>query len=216
MYAPEFNPPNLPYALLNTEKRAGGSILPSLTPNTEISFNYRTVQFHGSTSQAVAIYMPADGCLRVLDPARGDAEVYANLPIAELIPLSDPSRIIVHPEKPAAPTFLPREAEHTWCYYFTKAELAFQAGDFTKVITLESQALSLGHAPVDLHERLLFIEARALSGDIQSAQKLSGQVLRADPKMRRGVCSVWKRIQATVKERSGDSIAGVLSELKCP
>jgi hypothetical protein len=36
MYAPDFTPPHLPYALLYTEKRLGGSTLPSFEPGTPI------------------------------------------------------------------------------------------------------------------------------------------------------------------------------------
>ncbi len=217
LYAAKINPPELPYALLNTEKRIGGVTLPSLAPNTDITVDYRTVDFHGSTSQAVVIYMPVNGCLRVLDPSRGDAEIYARLPetLTDAIPLSDPSLIITDPEIPASPTFLTNEPEHTWCYYFTKAELAYQTADYTKVIALETEAVSLNHSPEDLNEWLIFIEAHALTGDLRSAQKLSEQILQDDPKMRRGVCTVWKQVQAKSQEGSGENIAEILSALKC-
>src|SRR5690606_34211004 len=77
MYAPEYRRSNLPYALLYTEKRLGGVSLPSLEPDTALTLPVRRVSFHGSTSQALVIYMPPNGCLRVLDPARGDMITYA-------------------------------------------------------------------------------------------------------------------------------------------
>ena len=217
IYAPELTSHDLPYALLNIEKRIGSATLPSLAPNTDISFIYRTVNFHGSTSQAVVIYMPANGCLRVLDPSRRDAEIYTSLPetLINAIPLSDPSRIITNPAITASPTFLSNEPEHRWCYYFTKAELALQAGDLSKVIALETEAALRGYSPKDLNEWLVFIEARALTGDMQAAQKRSEQILKDDLKMRRGVCTVWKQVQAKGVERGGEKIAEILSTLKC-
>lgn len=218
LYASKITSPKLPYALLNTEKRIGGETLPSLAPNIDITVDYRTVDFHGTTSQAIVIYMPVNGCLRVLDPSRGDAEIYARLPetLTDAIPLSDPSLIIADPEIPASPAFLTNEPEHTWCYYFTKAELAYQTTDYIKVIALEAEAVSLNHSPEDLNEWLIFIEAHALTGDLRSAQKLSVQILQDDPKMRRGVCTVWKQVQAKSQEGSGENIAEILSALKCP
>lgn len=221
MYAANITPPNLPYGLLNIEKRIGGPTLPSLDPNTNISINYRTVAFHGSTSQAVVIYMPVNGCLRVLDPSRGDAEIYANLPeiLTNAIPLSDPSRIITNPELAASPTFLSDEPEHTWCYYFTKAELAFQTGDMTKGLMLEAEAIKQGYSPEDLNEWLIFIEAHALTGDMQAAQKRSEQILKDDVKMRRGVCTVWKQVQAKATALSAskgqEESAEIMSALRC-
>ncbi len=218
IYADKIMPPNLPYALLYTEKRIGGPTLPSLASDTNISFAYRTVNFNGSTSQAVVIYMPANGCLRVLDPSRGDAEIYSNLPdsLTNAIPISDPSRIITDPAIAASPTFLFDEPEHTWCYYFTKAELASQIGDYEKVSTLGKEAISNGYAPEDSNEWLIFIEAYALTNDMDSAQKLSENTLSADTKMRRGVCAVWKQIQARAgAKRDASKIAEIQSALGC-
>ncbi len=218
IYADRITPPNLPYALLYTEKRIGGPTLPSLALDTNISFAYRTVNFNGSTSQAVVIYMPANGCLRVLDPSRGDAEIYSNLPdsLTNAIPISDPSRITTDPATAASPTFLFDEPEHTWCYYFTKAELASQIGDYEKVVALGKEAITNSYAPQDLNEWLIFIEAHALTNDMDSAQKLSENTLSADAKMHRGVCAVWKQIQARADaKRDASKIAEIQSALGC-
>ncbi len=217
IYAPDFTPPDLPYALLYTEKRLGGSTLPSLEPDVHISFPYRTVNFNGSTSQAIVIYKPVNGCLRVLDPARGDADIYANLP-AELtgaIPLSSLSRIITEPETAASPSFLFIEPKHTWCYYFNKAELAYQMNDLSKVTSLSEEAKSLGYKPEDANEELIFIEAYARTGDIKEAQGISNRIISENARMRRGVCTVWKRIQTQGQSGSAEQITQILSELKC-
>ncbi len=217
IYAPDFTPPDLPYALLYTEKRLGGSTLPSLEPEVAISFPYRTVDFNGSTSQAVVIYKPVNGCLRVLDPTRGDAEIYANLPseLTDAIPLSSSSRIITNPQTPAWPTFLFIEPEHTWCYYFNKAELAYQMNDFAKVISLGKEAASLGYKPEDVNEQLIFIEAYARAGDIREAEVISNNIISGNARMRRGVCTVWKQLQAHGQAGSAEPVTQILSELKC-
>jgi hypothetical protein len=218
MYAPDFAPPNLPYALLYTEKRLGGSTLPSLEPNTPIHFPYRTVDFRGNTSQAVVIYKPANGCLRVLDPARGDADIYANLPseLTDAIPLSSYSQIITNPEQPAFPFFLFVGPEHTWCYYFTRAELAYQMNDFATVVSLQKAAESLEYQPRDLNEWLVFIEADIRMGNIEEAETLSTNIIRDEARMRRGVCTVWKRMQAEGVAGSEEPITRIISGLECP
>ena len=68
MYAPQPQPPVLPYAFVYTEKRLGGVVLPGLEPGMPMRLPLRTMEFDGSTSRVVAIYVPADGCLRVFDP----------------------------------------------------------------------------------------------------------------------------------------------------
>ncbi|NOH04470.1 MAG: tetratricopeptide repeat protein [Chloroflexi bacterium] len=197
MYAPGYTRSDLPYMLLYTEKRIGGSTLPALEKDIAIHYPYRTVNFNGSTSRAVVIYMPRNGCLRVLDPRRGDAEIYAREPdvLTDAIPLSDPSRIVTEPGQPARPMFFP-EPEHGWCYYFTHAELASQMGDYRQAAALGDEALASNLQPEDPYEWLVFIEAYAMNGDLRTAEKLSNTALDADERIRKRVCKVWEQIQA--------------------
>jgi len=213
IYAINFTKGNLPYLMLYTEKRLGGSTLPTLAPNMPLRFPYRTVTFHGNTSQAITIYMPKNGCLRVLDPKHGDAEIYANQPavLTQAIPLSDVSRIIANPATPASAEMFFAEPKHDWCYYFAKAELAQQQNDYPKVVALGNEAVALGYQPEDQNEWLVFIEAYALTDDIQTAKKLSISALKEDPRIKRGMCIVWKRVQSQSKAAT----TKMTEEMKC-
>jgi hypothetical protein len=215
-YAPNYTRSNVPYLMLYTEKRIGGTTLPALEPNIPITFNYRTVPFHGNTSQTIVIYMPRGGCLRVLDPSRGDIEIYAKLPavLTNAIPLSDPSRIITKPNPAATPVFF-SEPKHEWCYYFTKAELAQQMDDYPKVVSLGDEAVSLGYKPTDQNEWFVFIKAYALTGDISTAEALSSAALAKDARVRRGICSAWQQVQIRGREGSEDEIKRIILSFEC-
>ena len=216
MYAPDYTRSDLPYLMLYTEKRVGGGTLPTLEPNLPITFKYRTVSFYGNTSQSVVIYMPRGGCLRVLDPSQGDMETYARLPevLTKAIPLSDPSRIITNPETPVTPMFF-SEPEHEWCYYFTKAELAQQMGDYQKVVSLGDEASSLGYQPTDQNEWLVFIKAHAMNGDLETAKHISSAALEADVRVRRGVCSAWQQVQNQSPVESKKEIEQIILKFEC-
>jgi hypothetical protein len=215
-YAPNYTRSNVPYLMLYTEKRVGGSTLPALEPDIPITFNYRTVPFYGNTSQAVVIYMPRGGCLRVLDPSQGDREIYEKLPevLTSAIPLSNPSRIITNPSTAATPMFF-TEPKHEWCYYFTKAELAQQTGDYQKILSLGREAASLGYKPTDQNEWIVFIKTNALTGDISTAKKISKSALEEDVRVRRGICSAWRWIKTQSSSAEQDKIQQVLSEFEC-
>jgi hypothetical protein len=216
MYAPEYTRSDLPYMLLYTEKRIGGATLPALEKGIEINYPYRTVDFKSNTSQAVVIYMPRNGCLRVLAHNRGDEVTYSREPdvLTKAIPLSDVSRIIPNPESPAVPMFFPEPA-HEWCYFFTKAELAQQQGEFEQVIRLAEEAMGNGFQPEDPNEWLVFIEAYALTGNLQTAEDLTMRMLQEDARTRRGVCNVWGRIQAKGQGGSEERIRQALLSFNC-
>ena len=216
MYATKSFQGQLPYLMLYTEKRLGGTTLPSFAPDMPVSFPYRTLTFNGSTSDAIVFYMPQDGCLRVFDPERGDLDVYAKLPdvLVNAIPLSDPSRIITNPAEPVTPMFFP-EPEHGWCYYFAKAELAQQTDDYQTVTTLGDEARSLGFKPTDQNEWFVFIKAYALQGDYATAKKLSTAALAEDVRIRRGLCTAWKQVQDRGPAGSEKEIQQYLLTFKC-
>jgi hypothetical protein len=218
MYAPEYTDSDLPYSIIYTEIRLGGGMLPTLEKNREINVGMRTVYFHGSTSQVIVIYMPANGCLRVLDPRRGDQITYGQQShfLVEAIPLSDPSNIMMNHAQTARLPFW-AESEHTWCYYYSKAELAYQQQDWQRVVDLVDEATSLGYRPEDPFEWLTYIEAQARMGNLQAAQALSNTALDDEPGMRKGLCQLWKRVQAGDAARSEleEHVQQVLIELQC-
>ena len=218
LYAPDYAGSRLPYALLYTEKRLGGTSLPSLQPNSEINLPIRRVNFRGSTSQVLVIYMPPNGCLRVLDPARGDEITYGRQSrfLVDAIRLSDLSNIVIESKRGAEIPFL-SEPEHTWCYYFAKAELAYQQADWHQVVDLMNEASSFGYQPEDPFEWLTFIEAQAFTGNVDTAENLSSDVYERDKGVRKGLCQVWKRVQA--QGLAGDMgktrVHRILSDFQC-
>ncbi|MCJ7434688.1 MAG: hypothetical protein MUO77_14475 [Anaerolineales bacterium] len=221
IYAPDFAPPDLPYALIYTRSRLGGSKLPDLEPGTAMIIPYRTVIFRGDTSASITIYAPTSGCLRVLDPVYANDLVYERYTrfLKESIPLSDPSRIITTDKgMPVMPEDLfGKEPSRTWCYFYEKAELARQAGDWEQVAKLGDKAINQGYAPRDPYEWLPFIEAYALTDDLDKAEKYTRQAFHADAKPGTGLCQLWKRVQVQGVARSEKVSVStkMIKELQC-
>jgi hypothetical protein len=218
IYAPQIHPRTLAYALIYSEKRLGGVVLPNLEVNTPIQLPYRTVDFNGSTSQAIVIYVPPNGCLRVFDPAFDDTETYAKFPktLIAPIPLSNPGRILTDLPSPKLPD-PPFSAEppHAWCYYYEKAELARQARDWQGIGLLGTEATQLGFAPQDLFEWLPFIEAYARTGDLKSAEQITRRVWNTEPKVHRGLCLLWRRVRTDGPAEVQMLAAKVIGEFDC-
>ena len=225
MYAPDYKRSSpvdtradLPYALLYVEKRLGRVAQPSLDKNTDITLSFRTVDFRGSTSRAIVIYMPKNGCLRVLDPARADQTTYSDQShfLVDAVALSDPTLIKTDSTEIAKLPFM-SEPDHTWCYYYAKAELARQNGDWGQVNDLFEDAVALGYEPEDQFEWLTYIEAQAMMGGMKTAEKLSNKIMAEDKNIRAGLCELWKRIQLQVDDGSeaGTQVNQVLSDFQC-
>jgi hypothetical protein len=214
IYAPHYKDGDLPYMLFYVKSRLGGS-LPTLEPDTPIEIDLRQRTFRGNTSQVIVIYKPNNGCLRVLDPMMGDTETYRKkLPqLMEAIALSDTS--LIHAAEMTTPEFL-KTPDKTWCYYYTKAELARQFGEWDQVQALGEAAERAGYRPSDPFEWLPFIEALAKAADYTRAIQLSDAAIREDIQVRAGICQVWKRIAAASEENSqAIDISQALHQFEC-
>jgi hypothetical protein len=199
IYAPDYTGGDLPYALLYTRTRLDRATLPALELGQPVSFDYRTVEFNGSTSQAVTIFVPSNACLRVLDPVYAGGDTYERQPrfLRDAIQLSNPGLIRADGQPPEMPVALfGKEPPHQWCYYYEKAELARQVGDWETVAAFGDQARAQGYLPGDALEWLPFIEAYVITVDYETARELSLLAFQDDSRPRKGLCYTWQRIQA--------------------
>jgi hypothetical protein len=130
--------------------------------------------------------------------------------------LSNPDLIKIDSNNTPKLPFLP-EARHDWCYYYAKAELARQAHDWEKINSLMAEATSLGYQARDPFEWLVFIEAKAMSGDIRNADELSERAFQSDQRTRKGLCQVWKRVLAAspAEDNNQPRILDNLSRYRC-
>lgn len=216
IYAPKPGSRQLDTILLYSTIRLGQPELPGLQPDLPVDVPFRTAEFRGTTSDVVVIYFPAQGCLKVLDPVYGNRKTFAALPylLTDAIPLSDPSRIVTDAPAPTLPEYFGAEANHGWCYYYEKAELARQRGDWAEVSKLGKQAFKLGLAPEEPYEWLPFVEANAHTGEVAEAGKLSAKLAKENPVLEPGLCEVWERVRmAGVGD--ADQTDKFLSQLKC-
>ncbi|MGH2581680.1 MAG: hypothetical protein ACRDFQ_02135 [Anaerolineales bacterium] len=181
--APSLQSHDLPYMLFYIRSRLGSS-LPSLEPGTPITMPFRTATFMGNTSQSITIYKEDVSCLRVLDPVYADEEtvIGERRVLADAIQLSDPSLIFVDAPAPTLDeTIFGPEPAHGWCYYYAKAELARQEGDWEQIVRLYEQAQLADLGAQKPVEYLPFIEAYAKTGDVETANELEALTKEAQP-----------------------------------
>ena len=197
IYASTITDRELPYLLLYIKSRFNSTTLPSLQPGEPIHLQYRTVEFNGSTTDSVVIYKDADGCLRVLDSLYANAETVpgANYFLLNAVPLSNPGLIQAQALQPVLDeTLFGAEPAHGWCYFFEKAELARQQLDWEGIVKLYDQAEQgkfSASAPV---ENLPFIEAFAVTGDEDTAIKLTERTIKEQKTLCPALVTLWERV----------------------
>lgn len=169
----------------------------ALTPDTPVDYDFLAGEFHGDTSQTVVFYYAPPRCLRLLDPEI-DAQ---NRLIPDDSLLRDAARLSSTAPISSEPTAqMPKiygpEPAHGWCYYFQKADLARQLGDWETVTRLGDVAFSLDDYPNEPIERFVFIEGYAHTANWEKAVELSQSSYRVSKNyVAPLLCKLWNRIE---------------------
>ena len=102
-----------------------------------------------------------------------------------------------------------------WCYYYEKADLAYQYEDWDQVIQFWETAQQNGLQPENGFEYLPFVESFARTGDWETAKRMT----RTSQKTMQGIdpllCDVWSKLEndtlnSTEKEAALSSVEEVL------
>jgi hypothetical protein len=196
IYAPHSSADQIGYVLFYPTNRLNES-LPALQSNLPIQYDYIAGRFNGNTSDAVAFYYAPPSCLRLLDPDIDSDNHFIPLEslMREASALSNQDRIVDSSDARMPDVYGPEPA-HGWCYYFEKAELAQQFGNWDQVVSLGDKALKLDDHPNNPVERFVFIEGYAHGGDWERALKLSKESYKVSKEyVGPLLCKLWKRIE---------------------
>jgi len=219
IYATDISDRSMPYNIIYLDLRLGSS-LPELKEGLPVSRDYRLLEFEGSLDDAIVFYHQPPGCLRVLHPIY-DAH-YPQLPelIAAAVPFSNLKRIVIQPDEAAIlPTNLFGNApELSWCYYFEKADLARQQGDWQQVAAIGDVAFLLDDSPNHASERIPFIQGYAFTDRWDRAVELTVETIKINKFMEPMLCSIWEDISnntASSDERK-KAIVNIKERVNCP
>ena len=201
IYAPDSK--EIRFMLFYPTNRLDAS-LPALEKDIPIHYDYIGGQFNGNTSDALAFYYDPPACLRLLDPYldANNRFILDESLMREAAALSNPDRIVNIPSS-VMPNVYGPEPAHGWCYYFEKAELARQFGEWETVTRLGDEAFALTDYPNNPLERFVFIEGYAHTGNWDRALKLSKESYRISKEyVGPLLCRLWERIET----ETGDSV----------
>jgi hypothetical protein len=187
--------------------------LSSLAENQPFHYAFRTISFTASTSESLVLWFSPPSCLRILDPSTDE--------IPHLPPLATAAKRISHLDRivpglseGAAPpvSIFGREPEHSWCYYFQKADLARQLKDWPQVARIADEVGTLRLRPDDSTEWLPFLEGYLHTGRQAEAEQLLARMVADIPAVR-SVLTVYDVNR--VNRRPAPQIVPVASPALC-
>jgi hypothetical protein len=195
IYAPDNHSDQIDYVLFHPSTRFQNA-LPDIAPDLPVHFDYLAGEFNGNTSKTLSFEYLPPACLRLLDPdtERLNRLISENSLMRYAARLTVPGLILDGPQAQLPAIYRP-EPEHGFCYYYQKADLARQFGEWDKVAELGDIAKSFEDHPFNPAEQLVFIEGYAHIGQWDRAVELSKPVYDySNDIMGRVLCRLWRRI----------------------
>lgn len=212
IYAPENASREMDYLLFDIEARLNNAI-PEIQPNHPIRMDYRTARFEGSTSQALVLFYDPPRCLKVMNPEIDRFLPVKPLYIREATPLS---RLDLIEPDPGSAAVLPEhifgdEPAYQWCYYFEKAELYAQQGNWETAAKMADKALKITKhfTQKNVSELIPFIMAYAHTGNWSKAVDLTAQAYQVWDKTQYPLCDAWQSILTHAPASEAKSAARV-------
>lgn len=129
-----------------------------------------------------------NSCVHIIDGTQPEYSYGEWDLIREVEPYSEIGHVFTDtsPHTPPTVIFGP-ELARGWCYYYQKADLARQRGEWENVKRIGEQAFGLGFEPKDLVEWMPFLQAYAISGDKNRLVELA-PVINVDSYTSQQIC----------------------------
>jgi hypothetical protein len=167
----------------------------------------------------VVSFSPGFGqCLWVMRPEYASSKSLSQ-PMRQLSTISYVDRIEQAPQREDSflLKYLYTSPEQDWCYYYEKADLAYQYEDWNEILDLWDTARQSDLQPGHGFELLPFIEAHAHTNDWNTAKSLTRSAQKTAQGIDPLLCDIWSKLESdTVPSPDKENaVPSVKEDLKC-
>lgn len=171
----------------------------------------KTITTYANYRNVLVMTQPGiNSCVHVIDGKGPEYSVGEADLVREVGQYSEIEHVLADeaPHTPPTVVFGP-EPEHGWCYYYQKADLARQRGEWDQVLEIGEQAFGQGLEPRDPIEWMPFLQAYALDGNTVRLTELAPKAA-SDPYIGQQIC----RILGALPDISSE-VAETIASLYC-
>ncbi|RJP56182.1 MAG: hypothetical protein C4557_00005, partial [Anaerolineaceae bacterium] len=190
-----------------------------LLQGAPLEYEKLTMQFNGNSSQMLLLDFNPEmqRCLWVLQPQDTNLRLVSS-DVRKLAAGSDIDLIQLTDTEPILPKEIYGTANtQTWCYYFQKADLARQYGQWDEIVRLWDETQSVGERADNGFEYIPFIEGFGHTGNWEQAAELTKFSKRITSGLEPSLCSALDRLAENAPESAerDETINDLKEHLDC-
>jgi len=165
--------------------------------NQEINKPYRSFHFSGNSADIIAFLFQPPGCLKILDRKYSNSITNPNLSSRQIdeIPFSKIDRIAAQPAHTPFERLFGHQSTETWCYYFEKADLARQFGEYKEIVRLGDAAINSSQLPRIASEWFPFLEGYLWEANWKRSEWIIENIQSSEENFSDGICYTLQRIK---------------------
>lgn len=192
----------------------------SLLAGAPLDYYKLSMQFNGNSNQMLLLDFNPEmqRCLWVLQPQDSNLRLVSD-DVRKLATGSDISLIKqVEGDAPNPPEEIYGKTNtQTWCYYFQKADLARQFGEWDEIVRLWEEAQAIGERPDNGFEYIPFIEGFGHTGDWEQVKEMTKFAKRVTAGLEPSLCSAMDRLaeNAPASAQRDETIPNLKEDLDC-
>jgi hypothetical protein len=161
----------------------------------------------------VMIQTSENSCVRIIDGNTPELSPSDADRLKLIAPRSRLGAVITDGKSPTPPAAIfGVEPEHGWCYFYQKADLARQRGEWEQIPALLKQARDGGYYPNDSLEWMPFLQAATIQDDVKQVREMT-KILTADKILGIQVCNLMTDFAQ--KEMLSDEMESVIEQGIC-
>jgi hypothetical protein len=203
---PDFVQPGIHAAILNDE-----TIVKVIARERQEFDNRRSIRTYKNYRNILIVTQPTlNSCVQIIDGFRPDLSRYENAEVRAIAAYSETEHIRTDEAFQIPPAlYFGEEPAHGWCYYYQKAALARQRGEWGEIVRIGEQAQRQGLEAGDLIEWMPFLEAYAHEGQVTRLEALS-PIIRSDAYVASQVCQRLRGLEGL-----SESVMQVIETVFC-
>jgi hypothetical protein len=190
-----------------------------LLQGAPLEYSKLSMNFSGNSNEMLLLSFNPEmnRCLWVLNPNDTNLRL-VNEDMRNLSAGSDISLIQQTNSEPGLPeSIYGKQNSQTWCYYFEKADLARQYGQWDEVVRLWQEARSAGEQADNGFEYIPFIEGFGHLEDWEQVKLLTKSAKKITAGLEPSLCTALDRLaeSAPASQQRDDTIKNLKDDLKC-
>jgi hypothetical protein len=213
IYYPKLDPKSTTLLKINGATLNTSDVVAAIS-QAFVARDRRSIISEADFANLLVLSMPIESsCVHVLDGENLELSDDSRSEIIAAAPHSHIDQVILADEMTTPPKeIFGNEPNHAWCYYYEKADLARQRGDWQEVVRLGNLAVENDLHPVDVIEWMPFIEAYAYSMQEEEVHHL-GTIIRDNLFYRYQACKLVETDSRNMAKQFPEGYQLLLQEL---